>query len=84
MDPRLHLPIVCRRPYAGRVENGPSRGRAKQLCTNAAWRSEGHHRVHFWARGYCVSTVGLAEEVIREYIRKQEEDEKKQEKLELG
>ena len=38
---------------------------------------------HFWARGYCVSTVGLAEEVIRDYIRKQEADEKKQEKLEL-
>ena len=37
---------------------------------------------HFWARGYCVSTVGLAEEVIRDYIRKQEADEKKQEKLE--
>ena len=26
---------------------------------------------HFWARGYCVSTVGLAEEVIRDYIRQQ-------------
>ena len=39
---------------------------------------------HFWARGYCVSTVGLAEEVIRDYIQKQEADEKKQEKLELG
>ena len=39
---------------------------------------------HFWARGYCVSTVGLAEEVIRDYIRNQEADEKKQEKLELG
>ena len=39
---------------------------------------------HFWARGYCVSTVGLAEEVIRDYIRKQEADEKQQEKLELG
>ena len=39
---------------------------------------------HFWARGYCVSTVGVAEEVIRDYIRKQEADEKKQEKLELG
>ena len=39
---------------------------------------------HFWARGYCVSTIGLAEEVIRDYIRKQEADEKKQEKLELG
>ena len=39
---------------------------------------------HFWARGYCVSTGGVAEEVIRDYIRKQEADEKKQEKLELG
>ena len=39
---------------------------------------------HFWARGYCVSTVGLAEEVIRDYIRKQEAEGKKQEKLELG
>ena len=39
---------------------------------------------HFWARGYCVSTVGLAEHVIREYIRQQEAEEKKQEKLELG
>ena len=37
---------------------------------------------HLWARGYCVSTVGLAEEVIRDYIQKQEADEKKQEKLE--
>ncbi len=26
----------------------------------------------FWARGYCVSTVGLDEEEIRKYIREQE------------
>ena len=25
---------------------------------------------HFWAKGYCVSTVGLAEEVIRDYMTK--------------
>ena len=31
---------------------------------------------HFWARGYCVSTVGLDEAVIRDYIRNQEEEEK--------
>jgi putative transposase len=37
---------------------------------------EGHRRMtglHFWATGYCVSTVGLDEETIREYIREQEE-----------
>ena len=38
--------------------------------------------LHFWARGYCVSTVGLDEETIRKYIREQEEDEKEQ--LDLG
>jgi putative transposase len=39
---------------------------------------------HFWTRGYCVSTVGLDEQVIREYIRNQEEEEKRQEELNLG
>ena len=31
---------------------------------------------HFWSRGYCVSTVGLDEETIRNYIRDQEKAEK--------
>ena len=39
---------------------------------------------HFWARGYCVSTVGLDEEKIRAYIRAQEDEEKRQEQLPLG
>jgi len=38
---------------------------------------------HFWARGYCVSTVGLDEQMIREYIRDQEQEEKRQEQLRL-
>ena len=32
--------------------------------------------LHFWSRGYCVSTVGLDEETIRKYIREQEKNEK--------
>jgi len=39
--------------------------------------------LHFWARGYCVSTVGLEEQVIREYIRNQEKEEKRQEEMQL-
>jgi putative transposase len=34
--------------------------------------------LHFWSRGYCVSTVGLDEETIRKYIRDQEKLEKQQ------
>ena len=29
--------------------------------------------LHFWAAGYCVSTVGLDEEAVRQYIREQDE-----------
>lgn len=36
----------------------------------------------FWAVGYCVSTVGLDEATVREYIKEQEKREKKQ--LDLG
>lgn len=38
---------------------------------------------HFWARGYFVSTVGRDEQLIREYIRHQEEEDKRLEQLKL-
>ena len=28
--------------------------------------------LHFWAAGYCVSTIGLNEETIRKYVREQQ------------
>jgi len=39
---------------------------------------------NFWARGYCVSTVGLDEARVREYIRNQEAHEQYQEQLALN
>jgi putative transposase len=48
-------------------------------------RAMGNKRVtglHFWSTGYCVSTVGLDEETIKEYIRNQEKFELNQ--LELN
>ena len=38
---------------------------------------------HFWARGYFVTTVGHDEEAVRQYIRAQEEHERRLEQLEL-
>ena len=37
----------------------------------------------FWARGYYVSTVGKDEETVRNYIKHQEEEDKKIEQLNL-
>jgi putative transposase len=39
--------------------------------------------LHFWSRGYCVSTVGLDEETIKKYIRDQEKLEKQQLELDF-
>ena len=39
---------------------------------------------HFWARGYFVSTVGRDEAVIRDYIRQQEQEDRRQEQLRLN
>ena len=38
---------------------------------------------HFWARGYFVSTVGIEEATVQEYIRKQEEEDRRVDQLEL-
>jgi putative transposase len=35
---------------------------------------------HFWARGYCVDTVGLDADKIRNYVKYQEEQERKLER----
>jgi len=38
---------------------------------------------HFWARGYFVSTLGRDEDVIREYIQRQEEEDHRLDQLDL-
>jgi putative transposase len=38
---------------------------------------------HFWAKGYCVSTVGLDEDQIRKYVRWQLKKDRTIEQLEL-
>jgi putative transposase len=34
---------------------------------------------HFWARGYFVNTVGINEDMIKRYVKYQEEEERKEE-----
>ena len=38
---------------------------------------------HFWAQGYFVSTVGRDEAVVREYIKKQEQEDERLDQLGL-
>ena len=50
-------------------------------------RKRGFTNLHFWIRGYCVSTVGLDEDKVRKYIREQEKmdrDQQGQQYLEIN
>lgn len=38
---------------------------------------------NFWSTGYCVSTIGLDEEKVRNYIRHQEENDRRQEEIDF-
>jgi len=38
---------------------------------------------HFWARGYFVSTIGNDERAIKEYIKKQEEEDRRLDQLKI-
>ena len=39
---------------------------------------------HFWARGYCSSTIGLDKDMIRNYVKYQEEQERKEETQQMN
>ena len=46
-------------------------------------RRRNYHGMHFWARGYYVSTVGADEESVRAYIKKQEMEDARLDQLQL-
>ena len=52
---------------------GKSASEVMSFGTKRSWMVRGRT---FWARGYCVSTVGLDETVIRAYIKNQEQKDK--------
>jgi len=53
------------------------------IHNETAGRRKGSMDRSFWARGYYVNTVGRDEKAVREYIRRQEEDDRRHDQLRL-
>jgi putative transposase len=80
----VHMMISIPPKYAVSQVIGYIKGKsAIHLARVYAERKRNFVGQHFWARGYWVSTVGRDEKVIREYIRKQEEEDKRLDQLNL-
>jgi len=84
MPDHVHMMIAIPPKYAVSQVVGFIKGKsAIHLARSYAERSRNFVGQHFWARGYFVSTVGRDEELIREYIRHQEEEDKRLDQMQL-
>ena len=84
MSDHVHMLIVIPPKYAVSQVVGYIKGKsAIQLARVYGERKRNFVGQHFWARGYVVSTLGRDEAVIREYIRKQEAEDRRLDQLNL-
>ncbi len=83
MADHVHMCLGIPPKYSVANTLGKLKGKAAIMIHQKYSRKRNFVGLHFWARGYCVSTVGLDETMIREYIRTQEENEKKEEQIQL-
>ena len=84
MPDHVHMMISIPPKYAVSQVIGYIKGKsAIQIARRYSERKRNFVGQHFWARGYFVSTVGRDEEVIRAYIRHQEDEDRRIDQLNL-
>lgn len=80
----VHICISIPPKYAVSAIVGYIKGKsAIAIARKFGGKARNYTGESFWARGYYVSTVGLDEQVVRAYIRKQEEEDVRLEQLNL-
>jgi putative transposase len=84
MPDHVHMLISIPPKYSVSQIVGFLKGKsAIYIARNFMGKRRNFTGMKFWARGFFVSTVGKDESVIREYIKKQEENDKRIDQLEL-
>ena len=84
MPDHVHMMISIPPKYAVSQVVGYIKGKsAIHIARTYFDRKRSYVGQSFWARGYFVSTVGRDEEVIRNYIRHQEQEDRRLEQIKL-
>ena len=80
----VHIMISIPPKYAVSQVVGFIKGKsAIHIARTYSERKRNYVGQHFWARGYFVSTVGRDEDVIRDYLRHQEQEDRRIDQLQL-
>ncbi len=69
----VHMCIEIPPKYAVASILGFLKGKSAIAIARMKGQERNYTGAHFWARGYAVSTVGFDEEIIKKYIREQDE-----------
>ena len=84
MPDHIHMLVSIPPKYSVAQVVGFIKGKsAIQIARTYGGRKRSFTGQHFWARGYFVSTVGRDETVIREYIKKQEQEDRRLDQLDI-
>jgi putative transposase len=82
LEDHVHMLVSIPPKYAVSAVIGFMKGKsAIHIARNYRGKRKNFTGQHFWARGFYVSTVGKDETAIREYIRKQQEEDKRLDQL---
>ncbi len=85
MKDHVHICLSIPPEYAVSYVVGFLKGkRAMSIARNFKVRQRNFSGEEFWVRGYFVSTAGLVEDVVREYIRNQEKEDEHRDQLKFG
>ena len=85
MSDHVHICISIPPKYAVSKVVGYIKGKsAITIARRFGGRERNFTGEVFWARGYFVSTVGLDEEMVRAYIRKQEQEDERYDQMKVG
>jgi putative transposase len=83
MPDHIHMCLSIPPKYSVAHTIGFLKGKSAVRIHRELLRERRMTGLHFWATGYCVSTVGLDEDRVRRYIREQEKLETGQGDLDL-
>jgi putative transposase len=81
MPDHIHLCLSIPPKYSVSYTVGFLKGKSAVRIHRELLQERRMTRLHFWATGYWVSTVGRDEEVVRKYIREQESWDRQQGEL---
>ena len=84
MPDHVHMCLGIPPKYAVSSIVGYLKGKsAIQIARQFRGRERNFIGENFWARGYFVSTIGLDEEVVRAYVRHQDDEDHRYEQMKL-